>query len=54
METIINEDTYLNREYYKKVKLDIIKYGKRKKNTNKFPLDILIIFLVIIISIILN
>ena len=53
METTINENSYLNRKYYKKTKLEIIKYGKRKKNTIKFSLDILIISLIIIISIIL-
>ena len=51
MKATINEDSYLNRKYYKKAKLEIIKYGKRKKNTIKFPLDILMIFLIIIISI---
>lgn len=34
METTINEDSYLNWKYYKKTKLDIIKYGKRKKQLN--------------------
>lgn len=51
MESIINEDSYLKRKYYKEIKLEIIEYGKRKKNSNKFPLNILMIFLVIIILI---
>lgn len=51
METTLNEDSYLNRKYYKRIKPKITKYGKRKKITNKFRLYILLIFLDIIVSI---
>ena len=51
MKTTINEDSYLNRKNYKRIKPKITKYGKRKKISNKFPLYILLIFLDIIVSI---
>jgi glycosyltransferase involved in cell wall biosynthesis len=54
MKTIINEDLFLNRKIYKKIKLENIKIEKRKINIIKFPISILMIFLVIKISILIK
>ena len=51
METTINENSFLKKKNYKKNKFKNIKYEKRKINKIKFQLDILIIFLLIIVSI---
>lgn len=54
MEETINEDSNLSGKKYKKTKLEIIKYRKRKNNTIKFQLEVIIILINLILILISN